>query len=200
MKLYVTLYSPYARMARIMVREKALETCIEEVIAQTRQVGSPYYQVNPSGRVPYLLRDDGIGMEDSALICTYLDHFDQAPAFERPSGEAGWEFLRLEAWARSLMDGVSVWIRELARPAKDRSATIIGHEIARSERLARLWETEIESPLMTGPFNYPQMTLACALQLDIWNPGFEWRRSNPKLVVWLDRISERQTLTDTAPS
>ena len=70
MKLYITLYSPYARMARIVLAEKGLESAIETIIARTREIGSPYYKINPSGRAPYLVRDDGVGMEDSQLICS----------------------------------------------------------------------------------------------------------------------------------
>jgi glutathione S-transferase len=73
MKLYITPGSPYARMARIVVLEKKLESRVEIVFAKTRAAGSPYYAINPSGRVPYLVRDDGVGMEESALICDYLD-------------------------------------------------------------------------------------------------------------------------------
>ena len=65
MKLYVTLRSPYARLARILVLEKELEDRIEIIQAKTRTPGSPYYQINPSGRVPFLVDDSGIGMEDS---------------------------------------------------------------------------------------------------------------------------------------
>jgi glutathione S-transferase len=73
MKLYVTLRSPYARLARILVLEKELEDRVETIHAKTRTPGSPYYQINPSGRVPFLVDDAGIGMEDSQLICAYLD-------------------------------------------------------------------------------------------------------------------------------
>src|SRR5262249_39087036 len=72
MKLYVTYGSPYARLARIIVIEKALEERVEIIEAKTRTPGSPYYQINPSGRVPYLVDDSGVGMEDSQLICAYL--------------------------------------------------------------------------------------------------------------------------------
>ena len=65
MKLYVTLTSPYSRLARILVLEKALEDRIEIIAAKTRAADSPYYQVNPSGRVPYLIDDSGIGMEEA---------------------------------------------------------------------------------------------------------------------------------------
>src|SRR5215831_8585820 len=76
MKLYVTYGSPYARLARIIVVEKALEDRVEIIEAKTRAPGSPYYQINPSGRVPYLVDDSGVGMEDSQLICAYLDGLD----------------------------------------------------------------------------------------------------------------------------
>ena len=84
MKLYITPGSPYARMARIVVLEKGLEGQVEVIRAKTRVADSPYYGVNPSGRVPYLVREDGVGMEESALICAYLDHLDGRPAFQLP--------------------------------------------------------------------------------------------------------------------
>ena len=62
MKLYITPGSPYARMARIVVIEKDLGGRVEVIVARTRAPGSLYYQINPSGRVPYLIRDDGVGM------------------------------------------------------------------------------------------------------------------------------------------
>jgi len=76
MKLYITTGSPYARMARVVILEKSLSHRVEVISVQPRVVDSPYYRINPSGRVPYLLRDDGVGMEESALICDYLDHLD----------------------------------------------------------------------------------------------------------------------------
>jgi len=115
LKLYITQGSPYARMARIVVLEKRLEERVEILLAKTRAKDSPYYAINPSGRVPYLVREDGAGMEESALICAYLDHLDGEPAFGLPGGERGWEARRLEGLARSLADGLSVWGRELAR-------------------------------------------------------------------------------------
>lgn len=199
MKLYITNFSPYARMARIMVWEKQLGSRIEEELAQTRKVDSPYYRINPSGRVPYLVRDDGGCLEDSQVICDYLDQLDGAPHFLRPAGEEHWETLRLEVLGRSMMDGVSVWIRELARPPEDRSRAIIAHEQARSERLITAWEPEIDAPLMNGSFNYPQMVLATALQLELYLPEFEWRPFGPKLAAWLDRIADRPSLQETVP-
>src|ERR1700691_4416974 len=116
MKLYVTLRSPYARLARILVLEKGLENRVEMIQAKTRTSGSPYYQINPSGRVPYLVDDTGVGMEDSQLICAYLDDVGGRPRFHNPSRAPDWAYLRLEFAARSMCDGIAVWGREMVRP------------------------------------------------------------------------------------
>ena len=100
MKLYVTYGSPYARLARIIVIEKALEDRVEIIEAKTRTAGSPYYQINPSGRVPYLVDDTGVGMEDSQLICAYLDALDGKPRFHNASHASDWAYLRFEFAAR----------------------------------------------------------------------------------------------------
>ena len=134
MKLYVTPGSPYARMARIVVLEKGLERRVEIVMAKTRTADSPYYAINPSGRVPYLVTDDGIGLEESALICDYLDRLDGKPSLV-PHGGWTWEARRLEALARSLVDGLSVWGREITRPENERSPGVIAHEAERARRM-----------------------------------------------------------------
>ena len=200
MKLYITPLSPYARFARIVVLEKGLEDRVDIIPAQTRVADSPYYPINPSGRVPYLIRDDGIGMEESALICSYLDHLEGAPAFALPAGDRAWEVWRLEALARSLLDGLTVWGRELRhRPEQERSPTIIEHERRRSGRMADVWEREIENPLMHGRLNMAQITMACALQYGSHVLGLEWRPGHPKLARWLDVVSARPSVAFTAP-
>lgn len=198
MKLYITPGSPYARMARIVVLEKGLEGRVETVFAQTRVAGSPYYAVNPSGRVPYLVLDDGVGLEESALICAYLDDIDHSPTLGLPAGNQLWEARRLEAMARSMLDGLSVWNRELSRPPQERSPTVISHEASRSERLTDLWEREINHPVMVGALNMVQITLACALGLDARIPDFRWRPQHSKLSHWFDNIAARPSFAATA--
>ena len=130
MKLYVTYRSPYARLARIIVIEKALEHCVEIIEAKTRTPGSSYYEINPSGRVPFLVDDNGIGMEDSQLICAYLDGLDGEPRFHNTSDVLDWAYLRLEFAARSMCDGIAVWGREMSRPANERSQTTLAHRVS----------------------------------------------------------------------
>ena len=199
MKLYITPGSPYARIARIVILEKKLESRIEIIAAQTRMADSPYYRINPSGRVPYFIRDDGVGLEESSVICAWLDCLDGNPVFDEPPGEDAWEARRLETLARSMVDGLAVWSRELSRPQHERSPTTILHETHRSKRLADVWEQEIDHPMMHGVLNMAQITLACALGLDARNPDFQWRAGRPNLSAWYDRITARPSFAATAP-
>jgi len=198
MKLYVTPSSPFARMARIVVLEKNLERRVEVIAAKTRTADSPYYRINPSGRVPYLVRDDGVGMEESELVCAYLGALEGKPAFQIPASDA-WDERRLYGFARSMIDGVSVWNRELARPENERSPTIIRHEMARAERMAELWEREIDSRVMRGPFGLLQLMLGCCLGLEARNAAFRWRANHPKLCAWFEPIAARPSFVATAP-
>ena len=199
MKLYITPGSPYARLARIVILEKGLASRVEIIAAQTRLADSPYYRINPSGRVPYLVRDDGVGLEESSLICAYLDHLDGKPAFDLPAGDEAWEARRLESLARSMVDGLAVWSREMTRPEGERSPTTLRHEAHRSERMANLWEAQIDHPLMRGALNLAQITLACGLGLEARIRDFRWRPGRPKLADWFDKLAARPSFEATAP-
>jgi len=199
MKLYITPGSPYARMVRIVILEKGLESRVEIILAQTRLADSPYYCINPSGRVPYLIRDDGVGLEESAVICAWLDHLDGKPVFDLPTGDEGWEARRLQAMAGSMLDGLAVWGREIVRAQNEQSPTILRHEAQRSVRMADLWETQIDHPLMRGALNLAQITLACALGFEARIPDFRWRAGHPRLCDWYSNIAARPSFAATAP-
>lgn len=200
MKLYITPGSPYARIARIMVIEKHLESRVQIEFPQTRTPNSPYYAINPSGRVPYLALDNAPGLEETAVICRYLDHLDGKPTFDPPAGDQVWEALRLGARATSFLDGLSVWLREARRPTAEQSPTTLDHEADRARRLTDQWEADIDHPLMRGPLSLPQITLICALGLEARIPAFRWRAGHPKLQAWYDHLATRPSVAKTAPS
>ncbi len=198
-KLYITPTSPYARVARIVVLEKGLADRVEVVEARTRSTGSPYYDINPSGRVPYLVREDGTGLEDSRLIATWLDNLDGSPTLTPALASADWQYGRLETYAQSLTDGLSVWVREMRRPENERSPTIIAHEKARANRLADFWGREISHPLMQGPLNLAQLYLLAGIdQLVHWGHG-DLTEGRPQLAAWLARLHQRPSIRATAP-
>jgi len=198
MQLYVTLTSPYARLARIVVLEKGLSDRVAIIEAKTRTVGSPYYAINPSGRVPYLIDDAGLGLEDSQLICAYLDAFDGAPKFHLAADSTNWAYRRLEATARSLCDGIAVWVREMHRPQHERSPGILAHEVARSERLADVFERHVGDPGLGGAAKMAHFILAAALDMARKRGPGDLTRGRPRLAAWHADISELPSLRATA--
>jgi glutathione S-transferase len=198
MKLYVTLTSPYARLARILVVEKKLQDRVEIVEAKTRTADSPYYAINPSGRVPYLVDDEGVGMEDSQLICARLDGLAGRPWLRHALDDPDWSYRRLEATTRSFCDGISVWVREMTRPATERSPKVLAHEVARGERLADLFEARVSDPLLRGSPNMAQLVLAVSLETArVRGPG-DFTNGRPALAAWLAPLSNLPAMQATA--
>ena len=199
MQLYMTPGSPYARIARIVVIEKGLSEKVDVISAKTRTTASPYYQINPSGRVPYLVCDDGLGLEDSGLICSYLDHLEGQPSFALPTGVAGFEAKRVEALVRSTLDGLAVLGREKWRPSNEQSPKIVLHETDRANRLLNLWEQQMNHPLFHGQLNMVQIVFGCTLGFADLIPDFSWRSSHPTLNSWFEAISARPSFFETRP-
>jgi glutathione S-transferase len=198
MKLYITPRSPYARLARILVIEKGLGDHVEIIEAKTRTVGSPYYQINPSGRVPYLVDDTGIGMEDSELICAYLDGLDGKPRFHSSSRENDWAYRRLEASARSMCDGIAVWGREMARPENERSPTTLAHESARAQRMADFFEDHVTDPTMQTATGMAPIILAVAVETALKRGLGDLATGRPRLADWMRSMSELPSMQRTA--
>ena len=199
MKLYVTLTSPYARLARIMVLEKALEDRVAVIVAKTRVANSPYYQINPSGRVPYLIDDAGVGMEDSQLICAYLDGLDGKPRFHDAARQTDWAYQRIEFAARNMCEGICVWVREMSRPESERSPTVLGHEVTRAQRTADGFETRIADPLLQGPPTMAHLLLAVALDVAAKRGFGDLTTGRPQLTAWMRSMSALPSMQRTAP-
>ena len=197
MQLYVTYGSPYARLARIIVIEKGLEDRVEIIEAKTRRLGSPYYLINPSGRVPYLVDDAGVSLEDSQLICAYLDGLDGRPRFHNASHASDWAYLRLEFAARSMCDGIAVWGREMARPENERSPSTLAHESARAERMADFFEDRVTDPLMQGGMTH--LILAVAVEMARKRGLGDLTVGRRRLANWMPSISGLPSMQRTAP-
>jgi glutathione S-transferase len=203
MKLYITYVSPYARLARILVLEKRLSERVEIHEVKTRTADSPYYRINPSGRVPYLVDDASVGFEDSQVICAYLDGLDGKPRFHQARGsqvqDSDWPYRRLEAVARGFCEGISVWIREMNRPENERSPTLLAHEVARAGRLADFFEAEAKQPLLQERPRMAYLILAVALEVARARGLGDLAHGRPNLAAWLQPMSEMASLRATVP-
>ena len=103
MKLIMSPPSPFARKARVFLRESGLIDRVEEIEISTTPLTSDaqILAANPTGKIPALIREDGPAIYDSRVITRYLD--DMADAGLYPVTSL-YEVLTLEATADAIMD------------------------------------------------------------------------------------------------
>src|SRR4029078_4091739 len=132
------------------------------------------------------------------LICAYLDSLDGRPRFH-PLTAPDWAYLRLEFMARSMCDGVSLWTGEMARPAEERSPTVLAHEAARSQRMANVFEDQIANTLMRGAPHMAHFLLAFALARANYCGLDNLTNGRPQLAKWMRSMSDLPSMQRTAP-
>lgn len=200
MRLLVTTASPYARKVRAAVLELGLEdrVAVEFLSVRTPQQAKPDVEaLNPLGKIPALILDDGGLIADSPVILAYLDALAGGGLI--PSGEDRWQALTLEALADGMMDaGFVIRMEQLkAEPYRDPAETEaytakIGHTLDRLER---------EPAWLEAPFNAGQLALACALDWLVFrNLVPEPLAGREQLAAWLDKVRDRASLAATSPS
>jgi len=199
MKLHTTLTSAYGRLARIAAIEHGLSDQLQVIPARTREVDSPYYAINPTGRVPFLVLEDGSTFEDSHLICGYFDSIGDGPQLAWEWRYEDWAYGRLETVARSFLDGIAVLGREDRRPESDQSPTIIAHERARAARCADLFERRLDDPMMNEPLNVAQLLLVCTIDVARFYSGLDLCVGRPNLTAWHAAQHQRPSLPATLP-
>jgi glutathione S-transferase len=86
MKLYQTYTSPFPTRVRLMLYAKGIEAEIIEPpgFHASAESKGDYFEVNPIGRVPALVLDDGRSLPESEVICEYLEDAYPTPAL-RPA-------------------------------------------------------------------------------------------------------------------
>jgi glutathione S-transferase len=92
LKLYQTYTSPFPTRVRLCLYAKGLTPQIIEPpgFHATTESKGDYYGVNPIGRVPALVTDDGHSLPESEVICEYLeDTYPEPP------------LLPADAWGRA---------------------------------------------------------------------------------------------------
>src|SRR6185295_7285118 len=136
MQLLYSPNSPYARKARVIIHELDLKPRVEDVIV-TLPADAKLRAVNPLGKIPALILDDGSVIYDSPVICEYLDELGKGKFFPRASllreAQGRWRALTLQALGDGLADAVVRRNQEKRLPEDKRSAEVIQRQTASIE-------------------------------------------------------------------
>src|ERR1700687_4305816 len=193
MQLFTSPNSPYARKARIIIHELALTSRVEEMIVSL-PADAKLRAVNPLGKIPPRLLNDGSVIYDSPLICEYLDDLGQGKFFPRAGffreAQGRWRALTLQALGDGLADAVVRRNQEMRLHEGRRSSEVLARQTASIE--AAFTVADRAAAKFPPEPTIGEIAIACAIgYLDLRAPHDGWRDRHPQLARWLDAFSQR---------
>ena len=196
MKLYSNAASPFARKCRVIAHELGLK--LEEI--RTLPMQEPEFRrINPLGKIPALVLDDGSVLIDSPVICEYLNHtgggkfFPGMNIWKHNSGR--WKALGLAALGDGLADAAVAWVilgRETPVP-----------ENARQRQMQTILATldMLERVKFAKDPTIGEITVACAIgYVEFRMPDLDWKSSRPNLSAWYTKFCDYPSMKATAPA
>ena len=200
MKLYMSPASPFARKARIIVRELDLARLVEE-IPTNPAVSEELRKTNPLGKIPALVLDDGSTLLDSRVICEYLNElgggkfFPGMSIWREVSGR--WRALTLQALGDGIADAAVARVYEGRRPVEMQNEEAIAKYLAAIGRSLDALERArfAETPTIG------EIAVACAIgYLDFRLADLNWRDTRPQLRDWYEAFAKYPAMIATAPA
>ena len=201
MKLIGSLTSPYVRKVRVVMADKKLDFSLEQENPWAPE--TTLQQVNPLGKVPCLVMEDGSTLYDSRVIAEYLDTISPVCKLLPPNGRERAEVKVWEALADGVIDAaVLAFVERRDRAPEQQSAAWIERQMGKvhaglREMSVRLGEA---SYCMGVHYTLADVAVGCALGwLSLRFPGIDWRGDYPNLARLADKLAERPSFRDTAP-
>ncbi|AUN93821.1 glutathione S-transferase [Pseudazoarcus pumilus] len=200
MKLVATPTSPYARKVRVALAEKNIP--FELVVDSPWEPTSTVPEVNPLGKVPVLITDDGETFFDSPVIVAWLETLGADPRLIPADAREAVRVRQLEGLADGITDATVAIVLEGRRPEDKRSEDVIGRQLQKIERgLDRLEQLASGRTWLHGD-HMSIGDIAAAVTagfIELRVPHVDWRAGRPALTTLVERMFERDSFKDTVP-
>ncbi|MBD3666960.1 MAG: glutathione S-transferase N-terminal domain-containing protein [Kangiella sp.] len=204
MKLYYGTTSPYVRKVQVTAIELGLSEQIDFENTLPWESETTLGNINPLGKIPALVTDQGQLIHDSRVICEYFDAL-AGGGIVIPSAnniDARMACLTLDSMADGMMEAMILVYSELVRRPKDlhwnywedRQRGKVDKGLDELEKIAASFDPE---NLQLG-----QISLACAVAwLDFREQvlDIDFRNGRPALSEWFAIIDARPSFRQTVP-
>ncbi len=200
MKIFYAAASPFVRKCLVCAQELGLFDRLELVPAAVHPVNRDrtVAAVNPLGKIPTLVTDEGVVLFDSRVICEYLNSLGDGRLLPA-QGAARWSVLAEQSLADGMMDAAILTRYETAlRPESFRWSDWVTGQLAKvSSGLAAI---EPRARALTERVDLGTIALGCALgYLDFRFATLGWRDQYPDTAVWFERFGRRDSMMSTRP-
>jgi len=196
LKLYSNTASPFGRKCKIIAHELGLKL---EVIRTLPTQDPEFRRVNPLGKIPALVLDDGSVLFDSPVICEYLNRKGGGKFFPADTlwKEAAnrWKSLGLQALGDGIADAAVAYVM-LGREPTPPDATRARQMAAIQAGLDAAERMKMQDPPTIG-----EISLACAIgYVEFRLTDLDWKASRPRLAAWYAAFSLRPSMQATVPA
>jgi glutathione S-transferase len=186
--------SPFGRKVQIAILLLGFDNDVKIERADPSDPNDGVRQINPLGKIPVLIADDGGAIYDSRVILEYLDARAGGGRIIPRDGVQRFAALRLQALCDGILDASILTLYEGRwRKPEMREPKWLDHQAGKVSRALAALEAA-PPPLDSVPQVLPhvgQIALACALGYRDLRFGGTWRGEHPRLVAWLDNFAAR---------
>jgi len=182
--------SPFVRKVRIAIALLGFDKDVTVERADTTDPNDSLRKINPLGKIPVLLVEDGSAIYDSRVILDYLDDRAGGGKIVPRQPKERLAALRLQALCDGILDASILTIYE-GRYRKPEMHEPKWLELQAGKVTRALSVLEAAPPPIDAVPNVGQIALACALGYRDFRFGGGWRGEYPRLVAWLDNFAAR---------
>ncbi len=201
MKLLGTATSPFVRKVRVFAAEKEID--LPFVLDRPSGPGSLLAKLNPLGKMPVLVLDEGEAVCDSVVIVECLEGMKREPQLI-PSDFRG--RIAVRRW-EALADGISeaaINVSHEYGPMNDaeKRATWIPRQESKIERGLALIERSIEGSEWLHGAHFSLADIAAGFAIDYVDrvlPAFDRKKRFPGLSSYFERLMSRPSFRNTEP-
>lgn len=201
MKLYWSPRSPFARKVMVFAHEAGLAGRIETVrtLVSMTAPNRDLMRLNPLGKIPTLVAEDGTVLFDSAVICEYLDSLHHGEKLFPRDPAKRWQALRWHALGTNMLDNLVLWRNERLRPGPQQSAeTLAAFDLKIRSALSAL--DDEAAKLGAAAVGIGHVAIGVALgYVDFRFPDLAWRDGSRAIAAWYEAFSQRPSIRNTLP-
>jgi glutathione S-transferase len=182
--------SPFVRKVRIAIALLGFDKDVTVERADTTDPSDSLRKINPLGKIPVLILEDGSAVYDSRVILDYLDDRAGGGKIVPRQPKERLAALRLQALCDGILDASVLTIYE-ARYRKPEMHEPKWLELQAGKVARALGILEAAPPPIDAMPDVGQIALACAIGYRDFRFGGSWRGEYPRLVAWLDNFAAR---------
>ncbi|WP_027284895.1 glutathione S-transferase N-terminal domain-containing protein [Rubritepida flocculans] len=194
MRIHYSAASPYVRKCVAVALHHGLP--VERVPSNPHLSPDHLLADNPLSKVPSLVTDEGLALNDSPIICEYLDHIGTGPKLFPAPGPARWKALAMAALADGILDA-AVGRRLSSQFPQDEGRQ--KYDARQKAAITRALDA-LEAGELSGPLDIGKLGVVCALgYLDFRFGQEDWRGGRSKLAAFYEAQLGNRIFADTMP-